>query len=55
MQGTGEPLSDDEVSEMMKEADKDGDGRIDYEGLITVFKIFLIVLSPSFIAFSIPP
>ena len=33
MQGTGEPLTDEEVTAMMKEADKDGDGRIDYEGL----------------------
>ena len=33
MQGTGEPLTDEEVTAMMKEADKDGDGRIDYEGI----------------------
>lgn len=32
MQGAGEPLTDDEVKTMMKEADKDGDGRIDYDG-----------------------
>jgi len=32
MQNCGEPLTDEEVSCMMTEADKDGDGKIDYEG-----------------------
>lgn len=29
----GEPLSEIEAEQMMKEADKDGDGTIDYEGI----------------------
>lgn len=28
----GEPLNEEEAEQMMKEADKDGDGTIDYEG-----------------------
>lgn len=30
----GEPLSEIEAEQMMKEADRDGDGTIDYEGTI---------------------
>lgn len=32
----GENLSDKEVKKMMKMADKNGDGKIDYEGLFKV-------------------
>lgn len=32
LMNAGEPLSEIEAEQMMKEADKDGDGTIDYEG-----------------------
>jgi len=32
MSSLGEKLNDDEIAEMIKEADKNGDGEIDYEG-----------------------
>ena len=34
MMNLGEKLSEDEVDEMMREADVDGDGEINYEGMI---------------------
>ena len=32
MRSMGEPLTESELSLMMKDADRNGDGRIDYEG-----------------------
>ena len=40
----GEKLSDTEVDEMIREADVDGDGQINYEGV-----------SPFFCAFALAP
>lgn len=34
MTNLGEKLSDDEADEMLMEADRDGDGQIDYEGTV---------------------
>ena len=35
MTNLGEKLTDEEVDEMISEADIDGDGQINYEGLVT--------------------
>ena len=34
MANLGEHLTDEELEEMIKEADMDGDGKINYEGMI---------------------
>ena len=36
----GEKLSDEEVEEMMREADLDGDGVINFQGLLMVQSVF---------------
>ena len=36
MLSLGEQLSDDEVTEMIQEADIDGDGLINYEGIVII-------------------
>lgn len=39
MQSVGEKLTDDEVDEMMQEADMDGNGEIDYDEFVKVISI----------------
>ena len=41
MTNLGEKLSDDEADEMLMEADRDGDGQIDYEGRLLTCCQFL--------------
>lgn len=40
LMNAGEPLNENEAELMMKEADKDGDGTIDYEGKVSPHKAF---------------
>ena len=42
MKNLGEKLTDEEVSDMLKEADKNGDGKIDYNGELMERKGHLI-------------
>lgn len=41
----GEKLSDTEVDEMIREADVDGDGQINYEGKLPSFLVVHLLLS----------
>ena len=36
LQNLGEPVEEDELEDMMKDADKNGDGRIDYAEFVAV-------------------
>lgn len=49
MTNLGEKLTDEEVDEMIREADIDGDGQVNYEGkelLIVSFCVALLMLLP---------
>lgn len=45
MMNLGEKLTDEELDEMMREADLNGDGQIDYEGEINQFKSSVVIRS----------
>jgi len=43
MTNLGEKLTDEEVDEMIREADIDGDGKVNYEGIFfTVLNVFML-------------
>ena len=44
MTNLGEKLTDEEVDEMIREADIDGDGQVNYEGLFSI-KLFHFYLN----------
>ena len=43
MTNLGEKLTDEEVDEMIREADIDGDGQVNYEGNLSICKMALLV------------
>ena len=42
MQNLGEQMTDEEIDEMIREADMDGDGKISYEGAM-LLKLFIFL------------
>ena len=42
MTNLGEKLTDEEVDEMIREADIDGDGQVNYEGMFYTLDLFIV-------------
>lgn len=51
MTNLGEKLTDEEVDEMIREADIDGDGQVNYEGEFRIFSILYLIFLPSICVF----
>lgn len=45
MTNLGEKLTDEEVDEMIREADIDGDGQINYEEFVKVSPVFFVLFA----------
>ena len=45
MTNLGEKLTDEEVDDMIREADTDGDGQVNYEGMLLVYSINVLEIS----------
>lgn len=50
LESTGEAITEDDIEELMKDGDKNNDGKIDYDGKeLTVMIFYLIIPSTRFV------
>lgn len=46
IRSTGEPISEEEIDELLKDGDKNNDGMLDFDGTLTLLShVFIIVYS----------
>lgn len=41
IRSTGEPISEEEIDELMKDGDKNADGMLDFDGTVTMMMMIL--------------